>query len=116
MGRTDGATPAPQAVKPPLPAHSQQSRCEWGCREPGFLPGADQEYRGIIRHGSKLLYAYCEATVPKLCVVLRKAYGAGLYAMAGPAFAPDATLALPSESIQRLRVVGSTEDSVVRCS
>jgi propionyl-CoA carboxylase beta chain len=42
---------------------------------PGFLPGTDQEYGGIIRHGAKLLYAYCEATVPKVTIILRKAYG-----------------------------------------
>src|SRR6266487_256598 len=42
---------------------------------PGFLPGTDQEWRGIIRHGAKLLYSYCEATVPKLAVITRKAYG-----------------------------------------
>ena len=42
---------------------------------PGFLPGTAQEYGGIIRHGAKLLYAYCEATVPKLTVITRKAYG-----------------------------------------
>ena len=42
---------------------------------PGFLPGVNQEYEGIIRHGAKLLYAYCEATVPKVTVITRKAYG-----------------------------------------
>jgi len=66
---------------------------------PGFMIGTAVERQGIIRHGAKLIAAISEATVPKLCVVLRKAYGAGLYAMAGPAFAPDATLALPSAKI-----------------
>ena len=42
---------------------------------PGYLPGVDQEHAGIIRHGAKVLYAYCEATVPKLTVIMRKAYG-----------------------------------------
>ena len=46
---------------------------------PGFLPGTDQEYGGIIRHGAKMLYAYCEATVPKVTVILRKAYGRSLH-------------------------------------
>lgn len=45
---------------------------------PGFLPGVNQEYEGIIRHGAKLLYAYCEATVPKVTVITRKAYGGAL--------------------------------------
>lgn len=61
---------------------------------PGFMIGSAVERQGIIRHGAKMITAVSEATVPKLCVVLRKAYGAGLYAMAGPAFEPDATLAL----------------------
>jgi acetyl-CoA carboxylase carboxyltransferase component len=66
---------------------------------PGFMVGSAVERQGIIRHGAKMITAVAEATVPKLCVVLRKAYGAGLYAMAGPAFDPDATLALPSAEI-----------------
>ncbi len=57
------------------------------------------EKQGIIRHGAKMITAISEATVPKICVVVRKAYGAGLYAMAGPGFAPDATLALPTAKI-----------------
>ncbi len=48
---------------------------------PGFLPGVDQEYGGIIRHGAKLLYAYCEATVPRICVITRKAYGGAYVVM-----------------------------------
>ncbi|HEY1330283.1 MAG TPA: acyl-CoA carboxylase subunit beta [Actinomycetota bacterium] len=66
---------------------------------PGFMVGAAVERQGIIRHGAKLITAVSEATVPKLCVVVRKAYGAGLYAMAGPGFEPDATIALPTARI-----------------
>mgnify|MGYP001298488994 FL=1 len=66
---------------------------------PGFMIGTQVERQGIIRHGAKMISAVSEATVPKLCVIIRKAYGAGLYAMAGPAFDPDATIALPSASI-----------------
>lgn len=66
---------------------------------PGFMIGTAVERQGIIRHGAKMIAAVSEATVPKICVVVRKAYGAGLYAMAGPAFEPDCTLALPSASI-----------------
>jgi acetyl-CoA carboxylase carboxyltransferase component len=66
---------------------------------PGFMVGAAVERQGIIRHGAKLITAVAEATVPKICVVVRKAYGAGLYAMAGPGFAPDATIALPTAKI-----------------
>ena len=66
---------------------------------PGFMIGTKVERQGIIRHGAKLITAVSEATVPKYCVVVRKAYGAGLYAMAGPAFAPEATIALPTAQI-----------------
>ncbi len=66
---------------------------------PGFMIGTTVERAGIIRHGAKLVAAVSEATVPKICVVLRKAYGAGLYAMAGPAFGSDAVLALPTAQI-----------------
>lgn len=66
---------------------------------PGFMIGTAVEREGIIRHGAKMITAVSEATVPKISVILRKAYGAGLYAMAGPAFAPDACLALPSAKI-----------------
>lgn len=66
---------------------------------PGFMIGTIVEKQGIIRAGAKMIAAVSEATVPKLCVVVRKAYGAGLYAMCGPAFDPDATLALPTASI-----------------
>ncbi len=66
---------------------------------PGFMVGTAVEKQGIIRHGAKMVTAISEATVPKICVVVRKAYGAGLYAMAGPGFAPDATIALPTAKI-----------------
>jgi acetyl-CoA carboxylase carboxyltransferase component len=66
---------------------------------PGFMVGTVVEKQGIIRHGAKMISAVSEATVPKICVVVRKAYGAGLYAMAGPGFEPDATLALPTAKI-----------------
>ena len=66
---------------------------------PGFMVGTAVEKAGIIRHGAKMVSAVSEATVPKFCVVVRKAYGAGLYAMAGPGFEPDATLALPTAKI-----------------
>ncbi len=66
---------------------------------PGFMIGTQVEREGIIRHGAKMISAVSEANVPKISVVVRKAYGAGLYAMAGPAFDPDCCLALPSASI-----------------
>ena len=66
---------------------------------PGFMIGSAVEKQGIIRHGAKMVAAISEATVPKICVVMRKAYGAGLYAMCGPAFDPDCTIALPGAEI-----------------
>jgi methylmalonyl-CoA decarboxylase subunit alpha len=66
---------------------------------PGFMIGTEVERQGIIRHGAKMVTAVSEATVPKVSVVLRKAYGAGLYAMSGPAFEPEATIALPTAKI-----------------
>ncbi|MEP6626104.1 MAG: acyl-CoA carboxylase subunit beta [Acidimicrobiia bacterium] len=66
---------------------------------PGFMIGTKVEREGIIRHGAKMITAVAEATVPKISVIVRKAYGAGLYAMCGPAFDPDACLALPSAQI-----------------
>ena len=66
---------------------------------PGFMIGTKVEREGIIRHGAKMISAVSEANVPKLSVIVRKAYGAGLYAMAGPAFDPDCCLALPTASI-----------------
>lgn len=69
------------------------------CDVPGFMIGSKVEKEGIIRHGAKMLSAMAAATVPRMCVVVRKAYGAGLYAMSGPGFKPDVTLALPQASI-----------------
>jgi acetyl-CoA carboxylase carboxyltransferase component len=66
---------------------------------PGFMIGTKVERAGIIRHGAKMISAMSEATVPKISVIVRKAYGAGLYAMAGPAFEPDCCLALPTAQI-----------------
>jgi acetyl-CoA carboxylase carboxyltransferase component len=66
---------------------------------PGFMIGTEVERQGIIRHGAKMVTAVSEATVPKLSVIVRKAYGAGLYAMSGPAFEPEATIALPTARI-----------------
>ena len=66
---------------------------------PGFMIGTQVERQGIIRAGAKMISAVSEATVPKISVIVRKAYGAGLYAMAGPAFEPDACIALPNAKI-----------------
>ncbi|MGI8797625.1 MAG: acyl-CoA carboxylase subunit beta [Acidimicrobiia bacterium] len=66
---------------------------------PGFMIGTAVEREGIIRHGAKMISAVTEATVPKVSVIVRKAYGAGLYAMCGPAFDPDACVALPTAQI-----------------
>ncbi len=65
----------------------------------GFMVGSKVERAGIIRHGAKMVFATSQATVPKICVVVRKCYGAGLYAMCGPAFEPDAALALPQGQV-----------------
>jgi len=66
---------------------------------PGFMIGTQVERQGIIRAGAKMISAVAEATVPKLSVIVRKAYGAGLYAMGGPAYDPDACIALPGAKI-----------------
>ena len=66
---------------------------------PGFMIGTQVEREGIIRHGAKMISAVSEATVPKISVIVRKAYGAGLYAMAGPAFDPDCCIALPGAQV-----------------
>ncbi|NMC61742.1 MAG: acyl-CoA carboxylase subunit beta, partial [SAR324 cluster bacterium] len=66
---------------------------------PGFLPGVDQEHTGIIRHGAKLLYAYSEATVPKLTVILRKAYGGAYICMCSKHLGADTVLAWPGAEI-----------------
>ncbi|MFN2560090.1 MAG: acyl-CoA carboxylase subunit beta [Jatrophihabitans sp.] len=66
---------------------------------PGFMIGSEVERQGIIRHGAKMVSAVSEATVAQISVIVRKAYGAGLYAMAGPGFMPDACIALPTARI-----------------
>ena len=69
------------------------------CDTPGFMAGSQVEKEGILEAGKKLIYATASATVPKQCVVLRKAYGAGIYAMSGPAYDTESTIALPSGEI-----------------
>ncbi|WP_276260553.1 acyl-CoA carboxylase subunit beta [Haloglomus litoreum] len=69
------------------------------CDTPGFMIGSAVEKEGVLQKGRKFIYATSNAQVPKICVITRKAYGAGIYAMCGPAFEPDATLALPSAEL-----------------
>jgi len=66
---------------------------------PGFLPGTAQEFGGIIRHGAKLLYAYCEATVPKVTIITRKAYGGAYVVMSSKHIRGDVNLAYPTAEI-----------------
>ncbi|WP_316315912.1 carboxyl transferase domain-containing protein, partial [Clavibacter michiganensis] len=66
---------------------------------PGFLPGVDQEHNGVIRHGAKLLYAYCNATVPRISLVLRKAYGGAYIVMDSRSIGADIALAWPTNEI-----------------
>ena len=74
---------------------------------PGFLPGIQQEYGGIIRHGAKMLHAYCEATVPKVTVVLRKAYGGAYIAMCSKHLGADMVLAWPGAEIAVMGAAGA---------
>jgi len=74
---------------------------------PGFLPGSDQEKNGIIRHGAKLLYAYCEATVPKLTVITRKAYGGAYDVMSSKHIGADLNLAWPTAEIAVMGAQGA---------
>jgi methylmalonyl-CoA carboxyltransferase large subunit len=76
---------------------------------PGFLPGVDQEYGGIIRHGAKMLFAYSAATVPKLTVVMRKAYGGGYLAMCAKDLGADRVVAWPSAEIAVMGAEGAAE-------
>lgn len=76
---------------------------------PGFLPGTDQEWRGIIRHGAKLLYAFCEATVPKITVITRKAYGGAYDVMNSKHIRGDFNFALPSAEIAVMGAKGAVE-------
>ncbi len=66
---------------------------------PGYLPGADQEHNGIIRHGSKLLYSYCEASVPKITCIIGKAYGGAYIAMGSKNLRADVNFAWPTAEI-----------------
>src|SRR3712207_9166306 len=75
-------------------------------RSPGFMVGTKVEQAGIIRHGAKMLHAVANATVPKVTVVLRKAYGAGYYVMNGRAYEPDLIVAWPSAERSEERRVG----------
>src|SRR6266540_585322 len=76
---------------------------------PGFLPGVDQEYGGIIRHGAKLLYAYCEATVPRIQVVTRKAYGGAYVVMNSKSIGADLAYAWPSAALAVMGPQGAVE-------
>jgi propionyl-CoA carboxylase beta chain len=76
---------------------------------PGFLPGVGQEHGGIIRHGAKLLYAYCEATVPKLTVITRKAYGGAYDVMSSKHIRGDVNLAWPTAEIAVMGAKGAVE-------
>src|SRR5262249_45114627 len=76
---------------------------------PGFLPGVEQEYGGIIRHGAKMLFAYSAATVPKITVVLRKAYGGAYLAMCGKDMGADRVIAWPTAEIAVMGAEGAAE-------
>jgi propionyl-CoA carboxylase beta chain len=76
---------------------------------PGFLPGTDQEWRGIIRHGAKLLYAFCEATIPRITVIVRKAYGGAYDVMNSKHIRGDVNLAWPSAEIAVMGAKGASE-------
>ncbi|MGH1505952.1 MAG: acyl-CoA carboxylase subunit beta [Acidimicrobiales bacterium] len=76
---------------------------------PGFLPGVDQEYGGIIRHGAKLLYAYCEATVPRIQVITRKAYGGAYVVMDSKSIGSDLAFAWPSAELAVMGPEGATD-------
>ena len=76
---------------------------------PGFLPGTDQEWRGVIRHGAKLLYAFCEATVPKVTIILRKAYGGAYDVMNSKHIRGDVNLAWPNAEIAVMGAQGAAE-------
>jgi acetyl-CoA carboxylase carboxyltransferase component len=76
---------------------------------PGFMVGTKVEQAGIIRHGAKMLHAVANATVPKVTIVLRKAYGAGYYVMNGRAYEPDLIVAWPSAEISVMGAEGAVE-------
>jgi len=74
---------------------------------PGFLPGVDQEHGGIIRHGAKLLYAYCNATVPRISLILRKAYGGAYIVMDSRSIGADLSYAWPTNEIAVMGAEGA---------
>ena len=76
---------------------------------PGFMPGVDQEYGGIIRHGAKLLYAFCEATVPRICVITRKAYGGAYVVMNSKSIGADLAFAWPTAELAVMGASGAVE-------
>src|SRR5204862_2335730 len=76
---------------------------------PGFLPGTEQEWRGIIKHGAKLLYAFCEATVPKITVITRKAYGGAYDVMNSKHIRGDINYAWPTAEIAVMGPKGAVE-------
>ena len=76
---------------------------------PGFLPGVDQEYGGIIRHGAKLLYAYCEASVPRISIITRKAYGGAYVVMDSKSIGSDLSFAWPSAELAVMGPQGAVE-------
>jgi acetyl-CoA carboxylase carboxyltransferase component len=76
---------------------------------PGFMPGTDQEYGGIIRHGAKLLYAFCESTVPRIQVITRKAYGGAYVVMNSKAIGADLAYAWPSAELAVMGPEGAVE-------
>src|SRR5213075_2489518 len=76
---------------------------------PGFMVGSKVEHAGIIRHGAKMLHVMSAATVPKITVVVRKAYGAGYYVMCGRAYEPDLIVAWPTAEISVMGAEGAVE-------
>jgi propionyl-CoA carboxylase beta chain len=74
---------------------------------PGFLPGTDQEYGGIIRHGAKLLYAFCESTVPRIQIITRKAYGGAYVVMNSKGIGADLAFAWPSAEVAVMGAPGA---------
>ena len=76
---------------------------------PGFMPGTDQEYGGIIRHGAKLLYAYCESTVPRVQIITRKAYGGAYVVMNSKSIGADLAYAWPSAELAVMGPEGAVE-------
>jgi acetyl-CoA carboxylase carboxyltransferase component len=76
---------------------------------PGFMPGTDQEYGGIIRHGAKLLYAYCESTVPRIQIITRKAYGGAYVVMNSKSIGADLAFAWPSAELAVMGPQGAVE-------